>query len=57
MVTVDLRQVPEVLWEMRHQLAQILRVKAGAEADPRVAKRLREVAAAFETGEGAVARG
>lgn len=48
-LTFDVRNMPEVLWEMRRQLAQILRDEAEGE-DPRVARKLREIAALFEVG-------
>lgn len=47
---INVRDMPEVLYEMRHELVNILRVQAGAEAHPEVAKRLREIADEFETG-------
>lgn len=47
---INVRDMPEVLYEMRHELVNILRVQAGAEAHPEVAKRLREIATEFEAG-------
>lgn len=41
---------PRLLWEWRHQIADIVREVADAEADPRVAQRLREIGARFEAG-------
>lgn len=49
-VSVKLDEMPAVLWVMRRELARLLRKKAGSQADPKLAKALREVAAAFEAG-------
>lgn len=49
-VTLSVRNMPEVLSALRESLARILREEADAEADPRVARRLREIAAEFEVG-------
>lgn len=49
-VRVSVRDMPEVLAEMRAELARLLVSEAGAEVSPAVAKRLREVAAGFEAG-------
>jgi hypothetical protein len=49
-LTISITGIPEAMAELRHGLADLLREEAGAEADPRVARRLREVAATFEVG-------
>lgn len=49
-MTFSIRDMPDVLWEMRRELARVLRDEADAEADPRVARRLHDVADAFEAG-------
>lgn len=49
-LTVSVREMPQVLAECRHELAEMVRAYAGAESDPRVIRRLREAAAAFEAG-------
>lgn len=50
-IVISFERMPEMLWAMRHELAKILRAEAGAESDPRVARRLIEIAATFETGQ------
>jgi hypothetical protein len=47
---ISVRDMPELMAEMRVALADLLREDAGAEADPRIARRLRELAAEFEAG-------
>ncbi len=47
---VSLEKLPEVLSALRVNLANILREEAGSECDPKVARRLREVAEMFEVG-------
>lgn len=49
-VKIDVRNLPEVLYEIRHELVQVLRMQAGQEANPVVARRLREIAGEFEAG-------
>lgn len=51
-VVVEVRGVPEVLAEMRLELASLLRARAGGEPNPTTAVALREVAAMFEAGVG-----
>jgi hypothetical protein len=48
--TIEITKFPEALWAMRKELAGLLRSEADAEADPRIARRLREIAATFEAG-------
>lgn len=50
-LTVDIAGVPEAIWAMRHEMAQMLREVADAEASAYVAQRLREVACGFEAGQ------
>lgn len=49
-VKIEVKGVPEALWAMRRSMAQRLREAADAEVSNAVAKRLREVANAFEAG-------
>lgn len=49
-MTLDVLHVPELIWETRRAMADLLREEADAEANPAVARRLREIADAFETG-------
>lgn len=48
---MDVRGIPELVWQCRRELADLLRGEAEAESDPRVARRLRAVAALFEAGQ------
>lgn len=48
-LAISITDIPEALAGMRRELAKLLREVAGGEA-PAVARRLREVAAAFEAG-------
>jgi hypothetical protein len=49
-VVLDIRQVPEVLFVMRRELAKLLLAEAGAETNPEFAVRLRTIAAVYEMG-------
>lgn len=49
-VSLRVEDMPEVLASMRYEMARILRDVANGE-DGRTARRLREVAAAFESGQ------
>jgi hypothetical protein len=49
-LVIDVKNMPEVLWEMRHAIASALRHEAEGEGDSRVARRLIEIAAQFESG-------
>jgi hypothetical protein len=51
--TLELRiaDMPEVLFALRARMAGILREEADAEADPRIARRLRDLANQFEAGQ------
>lgn len=53
-ITLDVRGSAELISALRREMAAILCDVAEAESDPRVSRRLREVAAAFECGQGAV---
>lgn len=53
---VDVRNLPDVIFEIRREMAKVLHEEAGAEANPVVARRLREVAAGFEAGVSATDR-
>ena len=50
-VTIDVRHVPELVWDLRREMALMLREEADAEDDPRVQRRLRTIATAFEAGQ------
>jgi hypothetical protein len=49
-VSVDVRNMPEVIAEILSLCATRLREEADSEADQRIARRLMEIAADFETG-------
>lgn len=49
-LTIDVRGMPELLSDLQARVGRLLREGADAEADPRVARRLREVAARVEVG-------
>lgn len=49
-LVIDVKGWPDALWVMRHELAEMLRQQAEAEASGYVAERLREIAAQFESG-------
>ena len=50
-LVVDVRGIPELIWGLRREMAEVLREAADAEADPRVMHRLLVIAQAFETGQ------
>lgn len=47
---IDVLNVPELVWQTRQAMADLLREEAESEADPRIARRLMEIAGVFETG-------
>lgn len=49
-VTIDVLNVPELIHCVMRQCANRLRDEAESEADPRIARRLIEIAADFEVG-------
>ena len=49
---VDVRGVPELIWQTRAARAAILRAEADAESNPAVARKLRAIADEFEAGRG-----
>lgn len=49
-LTIDVMNMPELIFHIRMEFAGVLREEADSEADPRIARRLREIAARFETG-------
>lgn len=49
-LTINVENMPEVIARIRVEMAGVLRHEADAEADPRVARRLREIADIFEVG-------
>lgn len=50
-ITINLESMPKTLAALRRELARITREVGDAEADPRVGRRLREIADAFEAGQ------
>lgn len=48
---LDVTGIPEVLFGMFKQMADMLREEADSEADPRLQRKLRELAARFEAGQ------
>jgi hypothetical protein len=50
-VTIDVKNIPELVHCVMAQCAERLREEADSEADPRIASRLREIAASFEAGQ------
>lgn len=50
-LSVDVSKLPDVVWAIRREMANFLRREAEVEAIPLVARRLRELAAQFETGQ------
>lgn len=48
---IDVRNVPELIAELRLELARMLRETADSEASTYVADRLRAIAAAYESGQ------
>lgn len=51
-VQVDIRSVPEALWQIRREMAKVLRQHADVDVSPLVAQRLRAIANEFEAGLG-----
>ncbi len=49
-IVVDIKNMPEVIWACRHEMAEFLRTVADEEPIQAVAERLREVAQIFEAG-------
>jgi two-component sensor histidine kinase len=50
-ITIDVKNMPEMIHSVMRECAKRLRDEADSEADPRVAQRLREIAASFEAGQ------
>lgn len=50
MIVVDVRNMPEMIWACRHEMAEFLRQMAESEVSNTVAERLREAATVFEAG-------
>jgi hypothetical protein len=50
-IEIKLTEWPEGLARLRSELARILREEADADADPRVSRKLREIATRFEVGQ------
>lgn len=50
-LTLDVRGVPECVWEARRALADLLRREADETLDVMLEEKLREIAARFETGQ------
>lgn len=51
-IALSVTDIPETLWDLRRQLAGILRQTGDAEVSQLVKRRLYEIAAAFESGQG-----
>lgn len=49
-LVLDIRGMPEVLADVQLYVAKVLREEADKESDPRVQRKLREIAARVETG-------
>lgn len=49
-VTLNVLNMPELIWAVRCEMATLLKETADAEASPLVAQRLREIATVFEVG-------
>lgn len=49
-LTINVEKMPEMIARLRLEFSNLLREEAEAEADPRIARRLREIAAIFEVG-------
>lgn len=49
-IVVEVRNMPEVIWKLRREMANVLREEAKSERG-RIATRLREIAARFEVGQ------
>lgn len=50
-LTFDIKNMPEVIWAMRREMAKILREEAAAEASNAVATKMRNIADRFEAGQ------
>jgi len=50
-LTLDVKNMPEVVWACRRELAKILRAEAEAEVSNAVASKLRSIADRFEAGQ------
>lgn len=50
-VTINVEKMPEVIHGLMRRMSDILREEADAESDPRVQRKLREIAARFEAGQ------
>lgn len=50
-IEIDVRGVPELISDVRAEMAKILRDEADADADPRISRRLISIADAFECGQ------
>lgn len=48
---IDVMNMPELIFRVRREMANMLRTAAGAESNPVVVKRLRELSNQFETGQ------
>ena len=50
-IEIDVRNIPELVADVRLEMASVLREEADAEGDPRIARRLIDIATAFEVGQ------
>lgn len=49
-VQVSITQLPEMVFRLRREMADMLRREAGTDTNPAFSKRLRELAAQFDIG-------
>ena len=49
-MTIRIADMPDIIWGIRLEVAKIIEEVAAAESDPRVARRLREIAVDFTAG-------
>lgn len=50
-IGVSVNDMPETIYNLRKEFATMLNAEAESEGDPKIARRLREIAAAFEVGQ------
>ncbi len=50
-ITISVRDMPDLIWRLRHELAAILRDEAATEANPKFKVRLEQIATAYEAGQ------
>lgn len=50
-LTIDVKNMPELIHALLVRMSNLLREEAESESDPRVARKLLEIAARFEAGQ------